>query len=112
MKEKAVVYVIKINGELAAKKIGSNPERKTKSGKRKGKGTGKGKVKSKTSISVPSQLADSPDITEDNNCIELRPLYNTRLPISFAKYKDLKKLCVYAIASRFHQDYLKLPYSA
>lgn len=35
-----------------------------------------------------------------------------KLPISYLKYKDLKKLCVDGtIPKRFHKDYLEMPYS-
>ncbi|CAG9790210.1 unnamed protein product [Diatraea saccharalis] len=79
--------------------------------KGKGKGIGKRTNKGK-------QKKDSDKVNENKEGSRssddiLSPLYRERLPISVAKYNDLKKLCETGIIpKRFHDEYLRLPNKA
>lgn len=69
---------------------------------RKGKGTGKGR---KTKNLNQTNANEEPLTT-----IRMKKLYNSKLPISDAKYKDLISLCEKGvIPKRFHNEYRQLP---
>ncbi|KAL4718944.1 hypothetical protein ACJJTC_004531 [Scirpophaga incertulas] len=86
-----VKYTMKKEGETYKILLGQKLERKAK-------GKGKGKV--------------AATLTRQNNTSEcLQKLYKNQLPISLAKYKDLKKLCDEDIIPKlYHSDYLNLPH--
>lgn len=83
--------------------------------KTKGKGKGKGKSIGKGNTGKASYMKEKTDIEENQQKefnFVLRKLYHSRLPISIAKYKDLKHLCDIGVIPRpYHYEFLQLPHS-
>lgn len=96
--------------ELAEKgKVNKHSGKITK--KRRGiNATSKMETRRKQNTEVQYEDSYQEDSSLDPN--NLPRLYKDRLPISVAKYNDLKKLCdANTIPKRFHGEFLNLPYN-
>lgn len=74
--------------------------------KGKGKGKGKGNGKGKEALITKADDVSRQEVPDPI----IKPAYNSRLPISKAKYKDLMRLCDNGTISKtFHREYRHMP---